>query len=268
MGRARAGTIGEAFAIMIAIVKGTMPQVVSCAVAVLALAWSGARALAGDDAGWMDLIGDHGLDAWRTPAAAWLVAGDAGIDPKHTNRLAPKPGAGTLMNGATGKTQNLLSRQDFQDVEAHFEFLIPKGSNSGVKFEGLYEIQIADSFGVAKPTASHSGGIYPRAEMLPRYHHIDDGVPPRLNAARAAGEWQTLDVIFRAPRFDSQGKKTRSARFDKVVLNGQVIHDGVDVKTPTGHAWRLKEVARGPILLQGDHGPVAFRNIRVKRLEQ
>ena len=84
------------------------------------------------------------------------------------------------MNGATGKTQNLLSQQDFQDVEAHFEFLIPKGSNSGVKFEGLYEIQIADSFGVAKPTASHSGGIYPRAEMLPRYHHIDDGMPPRV----------------------------------------------------------------------------------------
>ena len=83
----------------------------------------------------------------------------------------------------------------------------------------------------------------------------------------APGEWQTLDVIFRAPRFDSDGKKTRSARFDKVVLNGQIIHEDVEVKTPTGHAWRLKEVARGPILLQGDHGPVAFRNIRVKPLD-
>ena len=161
---------------MKAIIKGTMPQLVSFAVAVLALAGSAPGAAAADDAGWMDLIGDHGLDAWRTPAGAWLVAGDAGIDPKHANRLAPKPGAGALVNGPTGKTQNLLSRQDFQDVEAHFEFLIPKGSNSGVKFEGLYEIQIADSSGVAKPTASHSGGIYPRAEMLPRYHHIDDGV--------------------------------------------------------------------------------------------
>jgi hypothetical protein len=52
-----------------------------------------------------------------------------------------------------------------------------------------------------------------------------------------------------------------------VVLNDQVIHEDVDLKTPTGHAWRLKEVARGPILLQGDHGPVAFRNIRVKALD-
>jgi hypothetical protein len=158
----------------------------------------------------------------------------------------------------------LLSKQDYGDVEAHIEFLVPKGSNSGVKFEALYEIQIDDSFGVKKPTASHCGGIYPRAEMLPRYHHIDDGVPPRVNAARPFGEWQTLDVVFRAPRFDSQGKKVRNAQFEQVVLNGQLIHENVDLKTPTGHAWRLKERVRGPVLLQGDHGPVAFRNIRVR----
>jgi hypothetical protein len=47
-------------------------------------------------------------------------------------------------------------------------------------------------------------------------------------------------------------------------LNGQVIHDDVEVKTPTGQAWRDKEVAEGPLLLQADHGPVAFRNIRVR----
>jgi hypothetical protein len=168
----------------------------------------------------------------------------------------------------SGKTRNLLTKQDFGDLEAHFEFLIPKGSNSGVKFETLYEIQIDDSFGVAKPTASDCGGIYPRAEMLPRYHHIDVGVPPRTNAARAPGEWQTLDVIFRAPRFDSGGTKIANARFDKVVLNAQMIHENVELKTPTGHAWRRKEVARGPILLQGDHGPVAFRKIRVRELTQ
>jgi hypothetical protein len=103
--------------------------------------------------------------------------------------------------------------------------------------------------------------------MLPRYHHIDDGVPPRVNAARPFGQWQTLDVIFRAPRFDAEGKKVRNARFEKVVLNGQLIHENVDLSSPTGHAWRLKERARGPILLQGDHGPVAFRRIRVRALD-
>ncbi|MFI5454902.1 MAG: DUF1080 domain-containing protein [Isosphaerales bacterium] len=218
------------------------------------------------ESGWIDLIGDRGVDGWREPTGGWIVAGEARPDRKNESRLVAEPGHGVLVNGVTGKTRNLLSKPDFGDVEAHFEFQVPKGANSGVKFETLYEIQIHDSFGVAKPTATHCGGIYPRAEMLPRYHHIDDGVPPRVNAARRAGEWQTLDVIFRAPRFDASGTKIKNARFDKVVLNGQVIHQDVELKTPTGHAWRLKEIARGPILLQGDHGPVAFRNIRVKAL--
>jgi hypothetical protein len=146
--------------------------------------------------------------------------------------------------------------------------MIPKSSNSGVKLQGLYEIQIYDSHGVKKPKASDCGGIYPRAEMEPVYHHIDAGVPPRVNAARPAGEWQTLDITFRAPRFDAAGKKVANARFVRVVLNGQVVHDDVELRTPTGNNWRTKEVARGPLLLQADHGPVAFRNVRVRPLKE
>jgi hypothetical protein len=230
------------------------------------IALSALTAGAGDE-GWIELIGERGLDAWRTPTGGWLVAGDARPDPEKPILLAAEPGRGVLVNGPAGRTSNLVSRQEFGDLEAHLEFLIPKGSNSGVKFATLYEIQIADSFGVARPSASHNGGIYPRAELLPRYRHIDEGTPPRVNASRPAGQWQTLDVVFRAPRFDASGMKTRSARFDKVVLNGQVIHEDVEVKTPTGHAWRLKEPPRGPLLLQADHGPVAFRNLRVRPLD-
>jgi hypothetical protein len=219
-----------------------------------------------DEPALLELVGDRGLQAWRKPTGDWIVAAAALPDPARTNRLTAEPGQGTLINGVTGKTRNLLTSEDFGDVDTHFEFLIPKGSNSGVKFEGLYEIQIIDSFGVAKPDGHHCGGIYPRAELLPKYHYLDEGTPPLLNAARPPGEWQTLDVVFRAPRFDSSGKKIKNARFDKVVLNSQVIHQNVELKTPTGHYWRNKEVERGPILLQGDHGPVAFRNIRVRPL--
>jgi Domain of Unknown Function (DUF1080) len=226
-----------------------------------------ARAGGSGDDGWLELIGDHELDRWRAPAGDWIAGGDAHPDSGKPNRLVAEPGHGALVNGTAGKTRNLLTKEDFKDLEAHFEFTIPKGANSGVKFEGLYEIQIYDSFRVAKPTASHCGGIYPRAEMLPKYHYLDQGTPPRVNAARPPGEWQTLDVIFRAPRFDATGKKVKNARFDKVVLNGQVIHENVELETPTGHAWRQKERPSGPILLQGDHGPVAFRKIRVRPLD-
>ncbi len=240
--------------------------IVMTAACTLTLAGCLARAAADRD-GWIELTGEQGFGGWRQPTGDWILAGDAKPDATNVSRLVAESGHGTLVNGVIGKTRNLLSKQDFVDVEAHFEFQIPKGSNSGVKFETLYEIQISDSFGKAKASASDCGGIYPRAEMLPRYRHIDDGTPPRVNAARRPGEWQTLDVVFRAPRFDESGKKLKNARFEKVVLNGQLIHENVEMKTATGHAWHLKEVARGPILLQGDHGPVAFRNIRVKPLD-
>jgi hypothetical protein len=186
------------------------------------------------------------------------------MDAKNPKMLMANPGRGVLVNGPKGRTRNLLSKQKFGDIEAHLEFLIPQRSNSGVKFEGLYEIQISDSHGVQHPKAMDCGGIYPRAELEPQYHYLDEGVPPRVNAARPAGDWQTLNVLFQAPRFDAAGKKTANARFVKVVLNGQLIHENVEVKTPTGHAWREREMPTGPLLLQADHGPVAFRNVRVR----
>jgi Domain of Unknown Function (DUF1080) len=219
-----------------------------------------------DEPSWITLSGDNWRELWRQPAGDWFMAGSVGLDPRNPRRLAAGAGKGILVNGRTGRTENLITRQKFGDLEAHVEFLIPRRSNSGVKFEGLYEIQIFDSWGVRTPTADDCGGIYPRAEMEPTYHHIDKGVPPRINAARLPGEWQTLDVIFRAPRFDADGKKVANARFVKVVLNGQVIHENVEQKTPTGHAWHDKEIPAGPLLLQADHGPVAFRAVRVRPL--
>ena len=133
-----------------------------------------------------------------------------------------------------------------------------------MKFHGFYEIQIADSFGAKDVTASHLGGIYPRSEMLPTYHHIDKGIPPRSVPAKPSGEWQTLDIIFQAARFDASGKKTANARIVKATVNGTVVHENVEVPYPTGDNWKKQEMAKGPLLLQADHGPVAFRNIRVR----
>jgi hypothetical protein len=214
---------------------------------------------------WIVLLGqDTNLEAWRPTKDKWLVGGDVALDPKNPRRLLASKGKGVFLNGATGWNANLLTKQHFGDLEVHVEFMIPQRSNSGVKLQGLYEIQIYDSFGVKKPKASDCGGIYPRAEMKPTYHHIDEGIPPRLNAARPAGQWQTLDILFQAPRFDAAGKKVANARFIRVVLNGQVVHDNVELKTPTGHLWRDPEMARGPLLLQADHGPVAIRNVKVR----
>jgi hypothetical protein len=235
---------------------------------VLALFSVPARA---EESGWTDLMPKGGeLVAWQG-GQGWTIAGDAALDPADPKALTAKPGKGVLLSTPRGVVmdRNLTSRRAFGDIEVHVEFMVPKGSNSGVKFEGLYEVQIHDSYGKKKPTASDCGGVYPRAELTPRYHTTDEGVPPRTNAAKPAGQWQTLNVVFLAPRFDPQGKKTDNARLVKAVLNGQVIHENVELKWPTGHLWRKeKEIARGPLFLQGDHGPVAFRNVRVKAVEE
>lgn len=218
------------------------------------------------DPEWIELTGEQDFASWKRPVGEWFVAGNAILDSSNPKRLKGEAGSGVIINGATGKTNNLVTKAEYGDVEVHLEFLVPKGSNSGIKLEGVYEVQIYDSWGVKTPKGSDSGGIYPRSELEPKYHHIDEGYAPRVNASLPPGEWQTLDLIFHAPRFDGDGKKVANARFVKVTLNGKVVHDDLEVPTPTGNNWKNKEKAKGPILLQADHGPVALRNIRVRAL--
>lgn len=200
------------------------------------------------------------LDVWRQPWGEWAIVGEAMMDAAEPRKLAVKPGKGVLYNGPKGRTVNLLSVAEHGDVIAHIEFMVPKGSNSGVYFQGRYEVQVLDSWGVEKPAYSDCGGIYQRWGPQGGY----EGHPPRVNASRAPGEWQTFDVIFRAPRFDENGKKIENARFVKVVHNGVIVHENVEVTGPTRSAYFEDEKPTGPLMLQGDHGPVAYRNIRLR----
>ena len=163
------------------------------------------------------------------------------------------------MNGPKGKTGNLITEMEHGDLEAHIEFVVPKASNSGIYFMGRYEIQVLDSWGVKEPKYSDCGGVYAScSDPKPD----SKGTPPSVNASKPPGEWQIFDVLFRAARFDASGKKVENARFIKVVHNGRVIHENVESPRPTCAALRLDEKPKGPLMLQGDHGPVAFRNIK------
>jgi len=204
---------------------------------------------------------------FHQPTGDWYEAGDATLKPDQNGLLVGKPGTGVLINGKTGRTNSLVTKASYQDVQVHVEFMFAKGSNSGVIFHGNYEIQILDSADVEKPTGADCGGIYPRAEGkpgTPSYHHIDAGSPPRINAARAPGQWQTLDIIFQSPRFDASGNKTANARFVRVVLNGIVVQENKEVPYAHGPNWDRKQFPSGPVIFQGDYGPIALRNVHVK----
>ncbi len=157
-----------------------------------------------------------------------------------------------------------MSEREFGDIEAHVEFCITKHSNSGVYLMGEYEIQVYDSFGVEKDKypGIECGGIYPR--------WINDknveGHSPMVNASKPPGEWQSFDITFRARRFDGTGKKIGDAVVVKIVHNGKLIHENVVLHGPTRGALTEDEKAKGPLRLQGDHGPVAYRNLRVREI--
>jgi hypothetical protein len=221
------------------------------------------------ESGWDPLLNGKDLGGWKAcdPAAKneWyptqFVRFERYLGPTQLNG---RPGpSGTMLNGPTGRTANLCTDRTFGDVELYLEFMLAKGSNSGVYLQGLYEVQIFDSWGSTEAMSSSDGGAI--------YHQwIDErgvgGSAPMVNAARRPGEWQSYQVWFRAPRFDASGKKTEPARFQRVLFNGQLVQQDVVVAGPTRAHLAIAEAAEHPLMLQGDHGPVAFRNIYARPL--
>jgi hypothetical protein len=132
------------------------------------------------------------------------------------------------------RTANLQTERQFEDFNLKLEVNVPKGSNSGVYLRGIYEIQVMDSHG--RPLNSHNmGALYSR-------------ITPSQAAEKPAGEWQTMDI-------------TLVDRHITVVLNGKTIIDNEPALGCTGGAMWSDEFRPGPLYLQGDHGPVAYRNL-------
>jgi hypothetical protein len=222
---------------------------------------------AADKDGWINLLDSANTTGWKKVDKNWIFAKSVEIEKEKGTKLVAGDSGEVWVNGTTGRVNDLVTKESFGDCEVHVEFLIAKKSNSGIKFHGMYEIQILDSFGKKELTGDDCGGIYPRAEVRTKYQHIDKGISPKLNAAKPAGEWQTLEVVWRSPRFNDKGEKTENAKVVKATLNGQLIHENQELKTHTGTNWTKKEVATGPFMLQADHGPVAFRNVKIRPIK-
>lgn len=133
----------------------------------------------------------------------------------------------------TGSGANLVSERTFEDFKLHVELRLPKGSNSGVYLRGRYEVQVADI--AAEPASDTLGAIY-------------GFVAPSEEASLGGDAWQALDISLVGRRVT-------------VVANGKTVVCDREIPGPTGGALDSHEGAAGPIMLQGDHGPVEYRNI-------
>jgi 3-keto-disaccharide hydrolase len=239
--------------------------------------------------GWKPLFNGKDLEGWkvRNPRAkkVWVVCGDVRLDRSNPARLLPVgPGGSawaTLLCGEDGRGSDLMTAENYYDYQLHLEFNVPKGSNSGVYNRGLFEIQVFDSYGVPSLAFHDCGALYERAI-------------PRENHAKAPGKWQSYDITMK-------GKKITLLWNDKAVFQDMDVRYGETDQAAferlnqenAGKAETLRVKLRhengryigyfgeggtrsgldgpdrpGPILLQGDHGPVAYRNIYIRRLDE
>jgi len=234
------------------------------------------------------------LNDFRPQAGNWQIVGDVAMNrnidihdlekshskskkkkkkKKRKNRksaLAPVsffPGTGILLNiNDNSKKDALISSIEHGDIKLELDVMLPKGSNSGIYLQGRYELQLFDSWGVKNPSFSDIGGIYRNWDNRPG--KIFRGISPSSNASKAPGLWQHLKIHFQAPRFDKHGTKISNAKFISVILNGVSIHSNIEVPLPTGGPISKKETSKGPLMIQGDHGPVAFKNITYQLLKE
>jgi len=187
--------------------------------------------------------------------------------PPKPKAVTYQAGTGILLNMNNDSIKdNLVTQWKHGDLLLDLEVMIPKGSNSGIYLQGRYEVQLLDSWGVEDPSFTDIGGIYRNWES--EKGKIYMGKAPITNAAKAPGLWQHLSIAFKAPRFDGAGNKIANARFIFVDLNGVRIHENVEVPLPTGGPLEKNEVPFGPLMIQGDHGPVAFRNVHYQMLQE
>lgn len=144
---------------------------------------------------------------------------------------------GAMSNG--GKANNIYSDKKFSDFKLNVEFTVGPKSNSGIYLRGRYEIQVLDDFGM-DPESHRNGALY-------------GFLTPKVNASKRADEWQTVEATIIANRVS-------------IVLNGTSIIEDQEIPGITGGALDSHEAEPGPIMLQGDHGPVKFRKVTVTPL--
>ena len=194
------------------------------------------------------LFDGQNLDAWKSTNDSIVNA------PWQIN----KDGSMTVVGG----TGNIQTKDKFGDIQLHIEWQAPQvvegegqgRGNSGIFLQGLYEIQVLNSYENRTYSNGQAGSIYKQSV-------------PLVNATKPTEQWQTYDIIYHQPEFDSDGEKTKSATVT-VLHNGVLVQDDTEIQGTTEYIGKPKNTAHdeGSIQLQ-DHGnPVSYRNIWVRKL--
>lgn len=193
------------------------------------------------------LFDGRNLDNWVSskagnPAAPWTV-GDGAMT------VAPKSG-------------NIQTKQSFGDYQLHIEWRTPAKvdgngqgrGNSGIFMQGIYELQVLDSYNNPTYSNGQAGSIYKQTM-------------PLVNASKGPGEWQTYDVVYTAPRFNKDGQMLFPP-YITVLHNGVLVQNHTPIQGTTPYVGQptIEPHGRGPIMLQDHNNTTSFRNIWIREL--
>jgi glucose/arabinose dehydrogenase len=214
---------------------------------------------AGDE-GVLLLCQDEPMDVWS--GRGWSRGG-VSVDVEAPEKLVRTPEEevdrkrhqGRILSNAGAAAENLTSKLLFGDVDLSFRFLLPKGSDSGLFLMGRYEIDLRDDAALCGALPPGASGAFA-------------GRPSEFRVYRGPGEWHELSARFQAPRFDEHGRKVANARLLRVLVDDTLVHEEIELPGPTQGAPLLDEAAEGPLVVQGDRGPVAIRGLRVRLRNQ
>ena len=206
-----------------------------------------------------------------TPGAGTAAPSDAivlfdGSDLSEWEHADGSPAPWSVADGAftvVSGSGNIQTKRAFGDAQLHIEWRAParvqgesqERGNSGVFFQGRYEVQVLDSYENPTYVNGQAASIYKQ--------HI-----PLVNASRPPGEWQSYDIIYRAPRFSDDGQLLSPASMT-VLHNGVLVQDDAELKGITvnrGAPFYEKHEPKLPIMLQDHASPVSYRNIWIREL--
>lgn len=185
--------------------------------------------LAADEPGFKPIFNGHDTTGWHLRRK----------DGHNSWKIEDSVLKNTVNKGEHGT--DLVSDQKYWNFTVRYEFQVPDGSNSGFYLRGRHEIQILGDYKSGQPSKTGNGAIY-------------NHTAPSVFASKPAGEWQTVEATIVGNRIS-------------VTLNGKKIHDAVVCDRATGSEIDNKVTEPGPLFLQGDHGTVWFRNMRIKELK-
>ena len=198
---------------------------------------------------------------------SWTLADTVTVDQDKTGFIvqADKHSQDVLINQPiNGDVENshLQTVNSYHDVSVYFEFYITSSTNAGVFLADRYRISINDIYGKKSWWSGSMGGIFPRRDDDREWKNYD-GVKAIANASKPVGEWQSLAIKFRAPRFDKNGVKLEYAQFIEVLVNGNTVLENAVATGPSAWAPEKHDAAHGPISFIGTGGPIAIRNLKI-----